>query len=71
MTHHVIRHVAINMVLPKLYAMSLMYTLNTRNVLRSERGVSNGISMDSRSHSHMSIYQRRSIDLVESQSPLK
>jgi hypothetical protein len=71
MTHPIVRHIAINMVLPKLYAMSLMYTLNIRNELRSEHSASNGISIGRRSYPHMSVYQRRSIDLVEFHNPLK
>jgi hypothetical protein len=71
MAHYAVRHIAINMVLPKLYAMSLMYTLNIRNELRSEHSVSNGISIGPRSYPHMSVYQHRSIDLVGAHSPLK
>lgn len=42
-------HIAFNMVLPMLYAISLMYTLNTRNELQRERMSSNDPSAHDRS----------------------
>ncbi|PVF94917.1 hypothetical protein CPB86DRAFT_788596 [Serendipita vermifera] len=64
-------HMAVNMVLPKLYAISLMYTLNVRNELRSERGSSYGISMRPLSYPRPSTYHNTPPNLDDSSSVLK
>jgi hypothetical protein len=43
-------HIAFNMVLPKLYAIALMYTLNLRNEMRDERDSNHAISTQTYSH---------------------
>ncbi|PVF94921.1 hypothetical protein CPB86DRAFT_800118 [Serendipita vermifera] len=52
-------HIGINIVLGKLYAMSLVYTLNIRNEIRSDRETSNGVSIGPRSFSRGVIPPRR------------
>jgi hypothetical protein len=43
-------HIAFNMVLPKLYAIALMYTLNLRNEMRDERNSNHAIPTQTYSH---------------------
>lgn len=45
-----ITHIAFNMILPKLYAISLLYTLNLRNDMRNERMTSHERSTGSKTH---------------------
>ncbi|PVF93873.1 hypothetical protein CPB86DRAFT_789625 [Serendipita vermifera] len=65
-------HIAINMVLGKLYAISLIYTLNVGKEMRLERGNSNGISIDPHSYPPASLIIRAPpAGLDESFIPLK
>lgn len=54
-------HIAFNMVLPKLYAVSLMYTLNLRNELRDERASREPSSAGSRSRPTLGIGKQPSL----------
>ncbi|PVF94920.1 hypothetical protein CPB86DRAFT_800117 [Serendipita vermifera] len=58
-------HIGINIVLGKLYAMSLIYTLNVRNEIRSHLDTSNGVSLGPASFSRGVIPQGTPINLVD------
>ncbi|PVF94918.1 hypothetical protein CPB86DRAFT_764907 [Serendipita vermifera] len=64
-------HIAINIVLPKLYAMSLMYTLNIRNEIQADREALIGVSLGVPSFTSASTHHDTSFGLLESFHPLK